>query len=873
MDYFNLSSRVVMFSICTSLEYDLKSFILETSDIYFTDAMVKKSKDRNKKLDQNESEEILNELDLGDFIEIICHNPSKHKINNENAKTLKEYFSKIIPIRNRVMHTRPLELGDRAILYEVLEEIEQKLPRLSWNTTLQTRILLKNDPIKLVNQKYIRVKEFESNVYHNLPEPEFDDTGYIGRKNEIKTIKGLLKDDKNRVITIIGNGGIGKTAIAVKSLYDLVDDPENEYDAILWISLKTRTMARGEFTKIENSIQSVTDFFSRGEKLTIKDENLSPEQNIINFMQEFKVLLVLDNLETLNSNHIVQFLKEIPGSSKVLITSRHGIGELENRYNLKGLNKKDAIVYFRELAKCYGVDVHKKPEPEVEKLVTDHLYSNPLSIKWFITGIQNGLTENTLISNKEALIEFCMSNVYEKLSNDSKKILQLFLVENTELSHGEIDYFMEIDDVKLRESINNLLSTNMITITENFKLNDMARDYLALHHSPSNDLFQSTLRKRKHLNNMIQQIKVQNEMDPFNPKSLYRNSEDRNHKLSSHYLSKALESSSKQAWEDAFSYIHKAENITPDYFEVYKVKAFIQSEKRDLFNALTSYEIALDKCENDFEKSTVLYLYSIFNTIKLSDFEKALSLIEEAESYYPENIKILLEKSRVLMYQGVFDKSEDILKDVDSRKDELDLQLENIFVSRYGDLLRRRAEHIQIRDIEKKLDLLKKGINVIETVERIDTKTYVIMAKILKEISFLYFDENAMEFLFDTLERHFSSLKSNTSKDLKRMKDILISHRHEIPNNLYLSLKKYVYDYTVDAREIYNQNEGIVVFINGHYGFIANAHNKSIYFNINNIEKSASVGDRVEFSTYKNSKGVAAKNIKVITEDSKGNVN
>ncbi|SFK48913.1 NB-ARC domain-containing protein [Halobacillus dabanensis] len=865
MDYFNLSSRVVMFSICTSLEYDLKSFILETGDIYFTETMVKKSKDRNKKLNQNEPEEILNELDLGDFIEIIYRNPFKHKINNENANILREYFSKIIPIRNRVMHTRPLELGDRAILYEVLEEIEQKLPLLSWNATLRTRALLKTDPTKLVNQKYMRVKEFESNVYHNLPEPEFDDTGYIGRKNEIKEIKRLLKDDKNHVITIMGNGGIGKTAIAVKSLYDLVDDPENEYDAILWISLKTRTLARGEFTKIENSIQSVTDFFSSGEKLIIKDENQTPEQNIVNFMREFKVLLVLDNLETINSNHIVQFLKEVPGSSKVLITSRHGIGELENRYNLQGLNQKDAIVYFRELAKFYGVSVYKKPESEVKKLVTDHLYSNPLSIKWFITGIHNGITENVLISNKESLIEFCMSNVYEKLSDDSKKILQLFLVENTELSSGEIDYFMGIDNVKLRESINNLLTTNMITITsENFKLNDMAKDYLALYHSPTNDFFMNTLKKRKHLNNMIQQIKVQNEMDPFNPKSLYKNSEDRNHKLSSYYLSKALESSSKQEWEDAFALIHKAENITPDYFEVYKIKAFIQAEKRDLFNALTSYEIALDKCENDFEKSTVLYLYSVFNTIKLSDLEKAFSLIEEAESYYPDNLKILLEKSRVLMYQGLFHESEDILKNVDSRKDELDLQSENIFVSRYADLQRRKAEHIKTRDVEKKLDLLKKGINIIETVDRIDTKSYVTMAKILKELSFLYFDKNSMEFLFATLEKHFSSLKSNKSHDLKKMKEILISHRHEIPNNLYLSLKKYVYDYTVDAKEIYNKNEGIVVFIKEHFGFIANAHNRSIYFNVNNIEEGTSVGDKVKFSTYRNPKGIAAKNIKLI---------
>jgi LuxR family transcriptional regulator, glucitol operon activator len=47
-----------------------------------------------------------------------------------------------------------------------------------------------------------------------------------------------------RVLTVVGEGAIGKTALSVKCLYDLIDDAECPYEAVLWSSLKTE-MLRG----------------------------------------------------------------------------------------------------------------------------------------------------------------------------------------------------------------------------------------------------------------------------------------------------------------------------------------------------------------------------------------------------------------------------------------------------------------------------------------------------------------------------------------------------------------------------------------------------------------------------------------------------
>ncbi|MDD4088933.1 MAG: NB-ARC domain-containing protein [Tissierellia bacterium] len=866
MMLFNLSSRIVMFSICSSLEFDLKKFIISGKSVNFTKEMQQKAKLRNKNLDLSRKEEVLNELDLGDYVQLIYQNPYDYNINNEKAKLLFKYFEKIIPVRNRVMHTRPLELGDRAILTEVLDDIGNKISWLGWEETFNTKKNLEENPNKLFENGIYSLISYDNSIFHNIPIPDFDDTGYIGRMLEIKEINQLLVNKKNQIITIVGNGGIGKTAITVKTLYDLIDSKDNEYEAIIWISLKTRTLSLGEFKLIENSIKDLNDMFVNGEKYIISEGGLSPEENILNFMKEFKVLLVLDNLETINSEDIMGFLKRVPENSKVLITSRHGIGELEYRYILNGLNNNDALTYFRELSKYYGLDLYKKSDKELKSLACDNLYSNPLSIKWFITGVYNGMDINSLIAKKDELIEFCMSNVFNKLSDLSKNILQLFLIEGLELSIGEIDYFTNTDDVILRKSINELLKTNMVKLTSgNYALNEMARDYLTLFYKPSNEFMASVLFKRRELNALLQEIKVKNENEPFNPKSLFKNLKDKNRKLASCYLTRALEYSSVHDWEPAFNYIDKAANISPNYFEVYKIKAFISAEKTDFFNAMNNYQIALEKCEDNFEKATILYLFSIFFTIKLPELEKALTLINEAEVYCPNEINIILEKSRILMYLGKYDEAEDILLKISNEEKTKNKKIENIYACRYADLLRRKAQKYEMRDIEQKLIYYRKGIQKIEEVSDIDTKTYVILSTILKDLSYSYYNEEAMYLLYETLEKHFSKLKSINHINIKKIRDILINNQYEIPNNLFDAINKYIYDYKQDAKQITEEDEGIVTFIKDYYGFIANSkYSKGIYFNLNNADASIKVGSKVKFDIYNNPKGIAANNVIII---------
>ena len=85
MQKLNLGTRVEMFSICSSIEYDLKKFIVDSnSDIKFTSEMKAKATERRASI--NDNVDILNQLDLGDFVSIICASPYEYGINNDKSR-------------------------------------------------------------------------------------------------------------------------------------------------------------------------------------------------------------------------------------------------------------------------------------------------------------------------------------------------------------------------------------------------------------------------------------------------------------------------------------------------------------------------------------------------------------------------------------------------------------------------------------------------------------------------------------------------------------------------------------------------------------------------------------------------------------------
>jgi hypothetical protein len=139
-----------MYALISALERDLRDFLalhvapLIQPDELLNDQLRAKAVERFTKDNPGatfDPDELLEYLDLGDEIQAISRYDSRY---DDVTKTyIRKYYSGIeglIPIRNRVMHSRPLEFDDLAQVTNLSTELVKSHPSL-WANIRTTRRL------------------------------------------------------------------------------------------------------------------------------------------------------------------------------------------------------------------------------------------------------------------------------------------------------------------------------------------------------------------------------------------------------------------------------------------------------------------------------------------------------------------------------------------------------------------------------------------------------------------------------------------------------------------------------------------------------------------------------------------------------------
>ena len=139
----------------------------------------------------------------------------------------------------------------------------------------------------------------------NLP---LQTTPFIGRENELAEIRAKLKDDDCRLLTLLGPGGSGKTRLAIEAAGGLLDDFKQ---GVFFANLAPLEEPARLPATIAASLSF--SFFEEG----------TPEEQLLDYLGNKELLLVLDNFEHLSAgvNYISQILKDVP-KVKILATSQ-----------------------------------------------------------------------------------------------------------------------------------------------------------------------------------------------------------------------------------------------------------------------------------------------------------------------------------------------------------------------------------------------------------------------------------------------------------------------------------------------------------------------------------------------------------------------
>jgi WD40 repeat protein len=146
---------------------------------------------------------------------------------------------------------------------------------------------------------------------------------FCGRMPEQTVLGNWLVDERCRLVTLIGMGGIGKTSLAIK----VAENIQDRFERLIWRSLQNAP-------PLQDLLSDLLQFLSGTQEITPSPSLDSQISRLIKYLRLSRCLLVLDNVESILSteeeiyNKFFRAVGETSHQSCLLLTSREKPKEL-----------------------------------------------------------------------------------------------------------------------------------------------------------------------------------------------------------------------------------------------------------------------------------------------------------------------------------------------------------------------------------------------------------------------------------------------------------------------------------------------------------------------------------------------------------------
>ena len=233
---------------------------------------------------------------------------------------------------------------------EIASALVMEVGTVKWyNTQLYGKLQVANRKQAVTRARTLGILETLTDdplqrLQHNLPA---DTLPFIGRAGEIDALVHQLADEKYRLITILGPGGMGKTRLSIEVGRRMLG---HFIDGVYFVPLASVTSPEQIVTTLAETI---------GFKF---HSDTQPRQQLLDHLQKQRLLLIVDNFEHLldHAGLLADILKAAP-QVKLLVTSRekleiggevvYGIGGLSIPFQAgTEIGAHDAVRLFCEAA-------------------------------------------------------------------------------------------------------------------------------------------------------------------------------------------------------------------------------------------------------------------------------------------------------------------------------------------------------------------------------------------------------------------------------------------------------------------------------------------------------------------------------------------
>ncbi|MEF0939876.1 NB-ARC domain-containing protein [Rhizobium sp. BR 362] len=658
--------RIALFVFFDSIEQDLVlrlRSILQGKDAVLTaderERTITRLKDSDLPKEDLTDFDLLHRLDIGDKYAVLL----RHKAflsDSERKHYLAKHaaFNACIAVRNAVMHGRPLTIEEYSRSFALASDLV-KSPSY-WPTLATSFTKYNKDPESVVNLAISFIETTDgSQIFHNLPIPDYDDTGFFPRPQlEAELKKKILS--RHPVVTVLGDGGNGKTAITLQTLYGLVNSNDHPFDAIVWVSAKSSRLTVGEIERIENAITTSLALFTEVAAV-FEPGAKEPIDRVRALLENNKILLAIDNLETVLDESITSFASDVPGESKIVFTSRIPLGA-DLTVQVGAFSEAEGLSYLRSLINIYGVSGLKGFGNEDLKHFAARLGNKPLLIKWFCLGVLTGMAPHAIVKNPEIALRFCMENIYDALSANARSVLSVLASLPRAASQAVIQHVASLSAILIESGIAELLKYSLIQRAAEYKYETcyqilpFARSYIIRVLNLSAQDSHMIISRYKSVSSTFQSEQGAAYRDRYGMRSFTVRSPSE--ALAVQKLRRAVGFATDGHLGSAIELIEDAKISNPDYFEVYRAEAFVYFRQSDYTKAKLSYEAAVELAG---DQPQIFFFFGGFLLRAYNDYDGAEEAFNKARALDPYSNEVVRELARTNIYAHRFEQANKLL--------------------------------------------------------------------------------------------------------------------------------------------------------------------------------------------------------------------
>ena len=315
-------------------------------------------------------------------------------------------------------------------------------------------------------------------IYHNLPNPEYGE--FVGREAELIKIHEILKPypfSQHALVTIDGIGGIGKSSLALEASHYYLRKyeqlpPDERFGAIIWASAK-RTILTTEGIKTRhqalNRLEEIYSLIAAAlQREDITRARMEEQPEIVRLaLTRQRTLLIIDNLETVDDESILTFLRELPAPTKAIVTTRHRI-DVAYPVRLAGMPSEDAQALIDLESAKKGVALTKD---QSDKLF-ERTGGVPLAIVWCIGQMGYGYGIDAVLDRlgvpSSDIAAFCFTGSMEFVrGKPAHKLLMALSLFVTDGSRDALSFITKLPILDLDDGLVELEKLSLINKREN----------------------------------------------------------------------------------------------------------------------------------------------------------------------------------------------------------------------------------------------------------------------------------------------------------------------------------------------------------------------------------------------------------------------